>query len=95
MASWIEIAYNRGTCIGGRVEAYVASWIEMLREDFFRSTNRSRLMWPRGLKYPIYRIPIAGTIVEAYVASWIEMHTNSGFNQTALLSRLIRPRGLK
>ena len=54
----------------------------------------SRLIQPRGLKYPVSNLLVGTPIVEAYTASWIEIKY-IGLKTLYPVSRLIQPRGLK
>ena len=56
-----------------QVEAYTASWIEILTKVLSDTRSRSRLIQPRGLKYIPASILLLLHTVEAYTASWIEM----------------------
>ncbi len=56
-----------------RVEAYVASWIEIWIAPINAFLILSRLIQPRGLKCSFFYMPVIWNIVEAYTASWIEM----------------------
>ena len=51
----------------------MASWIEIFVTRSFATAQKSRLIWPRGLKF--FRLPQikGGRDVEAYMASWIEI----------------------
>ena len=51
MASWIEISILLNSTAIKRVEAYVASWIEIFHSSTMATIRASRLMWPRGLKF--------------------------------------------
>ena len=71
----------------------MASWIEIATFVEKRNTGKSRLMWPRGLKYSIDNCVIT-YYVEAYVASWIEISVLPP-SDLGTKSRLMWPRGLK
>ena len=56
-----------------RVEAYTASWIEIIvfKKSYF--AMRSKPIRLRGLKFRSRPGYFRGVVVEAYTASWIEM----------------------
>ena len=56
------------------VEAFAASWIEMLMKEKIPKTLVSKPLRLRGLKYAITQSFIILIAVEAFAASWIEIH---------------------
>ena len=76
------------------VEAYTASWIEMLYMFGSLVGSMSRLIQPRGLKYGLPRrwtAPLSSRLIQprGLKLLWIPI------SAAGIMSRLIQPRGLK
>ena len=87
------LSWFRSSCTS--VEAYTASWIEIVNGMPCKRACGSRLIQPRGLKSYPKGSQISFPGVEAYTASWIEMLHSLCIQSRRLPSRLIQPRGLK
>ena len=86
--------YDTEKLIPKIVEAYTASWIEILRRHEHTNRSRSRLIQPRGLKYRS-REQIHGRIRRG-LYSLVDWNTCRVILFSIFkLSRLIQPRGLK
>ena len=59
--------------IGGKVDLYVRSWIEITNNKCNREKSASTSMWGRELKWSWSRIRSRLALVDLYVRSWIEI----------------------